>query len=98
MVTVGEFFLDDGKIKGFSVPDEGDISLSVDFADQTIQGSDRDLTVNGEFEDGTLSGNVNYDGISGDLRGVMGGDKAVGAFHGESSDQIFAGGFYVTPE
>ncbi|WP_162561642.1 hypothetical protein [Yoonia vestfoldensis] len=98
MVTVGGFFLNDGKVVGFSRPEAGDIALSVDFAARTIRGTADDLTVNGEFNGNVLSGNVRYDGISGDLRGVMGGDKAVGAFHGESSERIFAGGFYVTPD
>ncbi|WP_322890239.1 MULTISPECIES: hypothetical protein [unclassified Yoonia] len=97
LVSVGGFTLDNGLLRGTETPVSGSISLGVNFAERTISGTSGNLAVNGTFVGNTMSGDVTYSGISGDLRGVIGGDKAVGAFHGESPTQLFAGGFYVTP-
>ncbi|WP_438956422.1 hypothetical protein [Cognatiyoonia sp.] len=42
-----------------------------------------------------MKGDVTYRGVDGDLNGLVGSDKAVGAFHGNNADLIDAGGFLV---
>lgn len=98
LVKVDGFFVNDNQnVVGFPTLRSGDISLTADFDDQTLKGRADDLTVDGSFTGNTLAGSVEYEGISGTLRGLIGADKAVGAFHGNDSDEIYAGGFYVTP-
>lgn len=73
--------------------DDGSITLNADFANNTLQGRSGPLRVNGRLEGRTLSGAVTYRGVNGDLRGLVGGDDAYGAFHGNNADLIYAGGF-----
>lgn len=98
MVSVGGFFIDDGKVIGFAVADSGSISLNADFDGGTLRGSDDKLTIDGRISGNQLSGDVEYDGVDGTLKGVIGADKAVGAFHGNDKNDIYAGGFYATPD
>ena len=82
---------------------KGPLTLLADFSDGSVQtplGSA--LTVNGNVDDdlGGLNGNVQYGGVTGDLDMLIGGDQAIGAFHGEGNvgpgtddDYMYAGGF-----
>jgi len=51
------------------------------------------LSVDGRIDGTTLSGTVTYDGVAGSLRGLVGGNEAIGAFHGHDDNNVFAGGF-----
>ena len=73
--------------------DFGNITLTADFDRQTIIGSDGDLEIDGRIDGTALSGDVEYEGIDGELQGVIGADAAIGAFHGHDSDTVYAGGF-----
>lgn len=73
----------------------GTIDLVADFGAGTLTGSSGDLTVNGTFDSELLGGTVNYDGLSGDLTGLIGGNRAVGAFQGDDLDEVLVGGFIV---
>lgn len=83
---------------GFSSYDGGALTLTGDFDTNTLSGSSGLLTVNGTIASGTLDGTVTYNGLTGPLDGVIGSDRAVGVFHGDSSSQIFAGGFMLDAE
>jgi hypothetical protein len=55
--------------------------------------------VNGQLTGRNLSGTVSYNGVDGDLTGLVGGDKAIAAFHGHDSSRpqsANAGGIYAT--
>lgn len=85
-----------GFISGMSGPMSGTLTLSADFAQNTLTGTSDNglLTVDGQVGGGgTLSGSVNYQGVGGDLTELAGGDTAVGAFHRNNADLIYAGGF-----
>ena len=77
----------------------GQIDLKVDFADRTIggrgQSSGGRLVIDGTFRNGKVTGTAVYDGISGDMRGLVGPKRTVGAFHGTADDnsRVFSGGF-----
>lgn len=79
----------------------GAITLTANFNGSTLTGTSDDtvLSVAGQVGTGTsLSGTVRYLGVNGQLRGLVGSTGAVGAFHGNNADTIFAGGFVTTPE
>ncbi|MEE9453325.1 MAG: hypothetical protein V3V13_02940 [Paracoccaceae bacterium] len=71
------------------------ITLTADFGAGTLAGSSPFLTVNGTFSGETLGGSVVYRGLNGSLTGLVGSDRAIGAFHGNNATDIYAGGFYV---
>lgn len=78
-----------------------DITLTADFDAATLTGTSDNqvLSVNGQIGSGTtLGGSVRYLGVSGVLQGVVGVDGAVGAFHGNNAETIFAGGFVTAPQ
>lgn len=80
---------------GDSDTERGTIELVANFDAGTLTGSEGNLTVSGTFTDNDLDGAVDFRGMSGDLDGLIGGDKAVGVFHGNNDDTVFAGGFLV---
>lgn len=84
-------------LTGSAVSASGALTLTADFAGQTLTGiSDNGLlAVNGTFNSQDLNGSVTYRGIPGQLDGLVGGDQAVGVFHGQTSTAIMAGGFMV---
>lgn len=73
----------------------GNITLNANFGTGKLQGASGDLRVNGQFQDSNLSGGVTFRGVSGDLVGQIGPDEAIGAFHGNDGELIYAGGFLV---
>ncbi|MFT6451879.1 MAG: hypothetical protein ACJA06_001366 [Halocynthiibacter sp.] len=83
------------RIYGHSSLYSRSISLTADFDGNTLSGTGGNLSVDGAISNGNLSGNVTYKGVNGALDGVIGADRAVGAFHGNSADTIYAGGFIV---
>lgn len=78
---------------GFSNVDSGNIVLTADFGAATIRGEDGRLKVDGTISGGDIGGNVTYGGREGDLEGIIGKFGAIGAFHGNSADMVYAGGF-----
>lgn len=73
----------------------GAIILNADFNAGTLAGSGGDLTVNGTFTSDQLGGTVDYNGLSGELQGLIGGDGAVAVFQGDDLDEVLVGGFIV---
>ncbi len=86
---------DGGIILGNATTDAGFITLEADFIDGTLTGEDRFLEVDGTIDGQSLGGSVSYGEIDARLTGVIGQDRAVGAFVGDTSDEIIAGGFLV---
>lgn len=80
-------------ITGYTTRQSGNIALNVNFGAGTISGSDGSLSVDGRFRGTSMSGDVTYEGVDGDLTGLVGSDRAIGAFHGNDADLIYAGGF-----
>ncbi len=74
---------------------DGAITLSVDFDDRTLSGRDGELVVNGVLAGAgnDFGGSVTWGGVEGELQGLISPDNVIGAFHGNSEDAIFAGGF-----
>ncbi len=94
-------------ITGQNSIDSGSITLVADFQNGTLTGSGNGvdggfqniflnenlLTIDGTFSGTTLTGTATYNGVSGPLRGLVGVDEAIGAFHGNDDGQVHAGGF-----
>ena len=93
LAKVTSIFIEGGNINGFSSTDSGTITLLADFDDGSISGASGGLSIDGNVSGGQLSGDVTYNGTEGDLTGIIGSDQAIGAFHGNDGNQIFAGGF-----
>lgn len=74
----------------------GQITLRANFEHGILSGSDGALSVDGSFASSTLTGGVTFNGRAGILRGKIGEDRAVGAFHGTDSSTAMVGGFMVT--
>ncbi len=89
------FIDDDGDLHGQPIFESGVISLSASFGNGTLKGESNNgnLIVNGNFDGKNLDGSVEYNGIDGDLDGLIGGDRTVGIFHGHDDENIYAGGF-----
>ena len=77
--------------------ENGSIFLTASIDEGTITGTSDNsaLVVNGTVSGGNIGGSVTYNGQSGDLDGIYGEDAAVGIFHGNNAETIFAGGFLV---
>lgn len=85
----------EGRLSGQNFTNGGTITLSADFEEKTLTGSEGPLSVNGSISGGRLSGRVTYAGDRGALGGQIGALGAVGAFHGNNDQRVFAGGFVV---
>lgn len=107
-LAVIDFILSNGtQVSGQSTLDRGDITLTADFDAGRLTGGgtglsgnisnivlgNNVLSVDGVISGETLSGTVTYDGVSGPLRGLIGSDEVIGAFHGHTNSQTHAGGF-----
>ncbi|SHG79505.1 hypothetical protein SAMN05444003_0958 [Cognatiyoonia sediminum] len=93
LIEVYDIDLRGGFISGSQDQVSGSIVLNADFSTGTLTGRAGELSVSGRALGSQLTGGVQYRGVSGDLRGVLGDDKAIGAFHGNDADLIYAGGF-----
>lgn len=85
-------FVRDDTLRGFIGADSGSLTLTADLARGTIRGTDGALEVDARVTGGTMTGTVDYLGDDGVLRGLVGADGVVGAFHGTSETSVFAGG------
>lgn len=92
--------LNNGRLTGFARKANGSITLTADFDAQTLKGTSNNdlLTVDGTFEGKTLDGRVVYRDIPGVLAGKVGGNEAIGVFHGKTEDALMSGGFIVTKD
>jgi len=109
LVTMQSITESGDRISGVSFGDFGNLTLVADFVDDTLTGSstgfdagslntrlrNNPISVDGTISGTTLSGTVTYNGVTGPLQGLVGGNEAIGAFHGNSDSQIHAGGFIV---
>jgi len=98
LVYVDDISLSGNYIQGQRDATSGPITLTADFANRTLTSTNSPVTVNGRMEGRDLSGTVQYRGVNGQLDGLVGGDKTVGAFHGNNADLIYAGGFLANRE
>lgn len=93
LVQVSAISVSGDRISGFTSPRNGTITLTADYLAGTLTGSADSLEVDGVMDGRTLGGTVTYRDVRGQLSGLVGGDKTVGAFHGNDEDLIYAGGF-----
>lgn len=111
-VGVIAFVIQNGtQVTGQTTVDRGAIGLTVDFGSGTVTGGgtgldagltnvyldQNPLTIDGTFSGGTLTGTAIYNGISGPLRGLVGANEVIGAFHGHTDSHVHAGGFVANP-
>lgn len=92
-VNLTETRFGEGFVTGTPTVVTGNLTLTADFDAATLSGTSEFLTVNGVINGTNLSGGVTYRDVAGDLIGVVGSDRTVGAFHGNNADLIYAGGF-----
>ena len=102
LVEVSNVSLGSQSITGSQNLRSGTLDLAANFANNTLVSiGGGALSVNGRVESGNeMTGTVSYGGVSGDLGGFIGGNRAIGAFHGEGNvgpgsddDYMYAGGF-----
>jgi len=76
----------------------GAMVLVGNFESNTLTGTDGELSISGQIADSGnfLTGTVAWEGITGELSGLVGSNKSIGAFHGNDDDIVFAGGFIGT--
>ena len=83
--------------QGFTSIDTGALRLTADFDAGTLSGDSTSgrnaLSMNGTFDGTALTGTARYNGVSGPLSGLVGGNEVIGAFHGHDDSQAHAGGF-----
>ena len=98
-INLSDFGNGEGFISGQPDIVSDAIQLTADFANGRLTGTSNggELSVNGSFAGTDLGGSVTYLSVGGELDGVIGADRTVGAFHGNDEDTIFAGGFVGTP-
>ncbi len=90
-----------GQIRGTPALQTEPLTLIANFAnDKLVDDGGSDLTVNGTVNGTDIGGTVTFNGVQGNLDGLIGGNRAIGAFHGEGNvgpgtddDYMYAGGF-----
>lgn len=95
VARIYDISLSGGVLRGLRTSGTAAISLVANFNNRTLVGGNSLLTVDGAFSGSNLTGNVTYRGLDGSLTGLVGATGAVGAFHGDSATDIYAGGFIV---
>ena len=101
LIEIEDIAISDGEINGRRTLQSGDLTLLANFGSNTIVSAPgSDLAVNGSMVGTDLNGTVRYNGVTGNLDGLVGGNQAIGAFHGEGNvgpgtqdDYMYAGGF-----
>lgn len=72
------------------------ITLTVDFENNAVSGADGGLVLDGQFTStGQLDGTASFQGMTGDLSGVVSDADAIGVFEGKNETGVFAGGLIV---
>ncbi len=100
MISIEEITLyDSGYIYGLPNERTGALTGTADFSAKTFNASSQNgLSLSGSISGTNVSGTMTYkDTVSGEFKALAGQDKAIGAFHGKSSnsDQMVAGGFNI---
>lgn len=98
--VIDDIQLRDGYAQGTGVEERGQITITADFDDRTISGTDSALVVGGNIYGGLIEGVVTaiYSDpevsgqINGDLQGYIGDEGIIAAFHGNDPDTVMAGG------
>ena len=107
VALIGSILTYNTEVSGQTTFDAGTITLTADFDDNTLTGGgtgvdggsfnyllrENVLTIDGDLSGSTLTGTATYRGVTGPLRGLVGSNEAIGAFHGHTDSQVHAGGF-----
>ncbi|MEC7763859.1 MAG: hypothetical protein VX874_18290 [Pseudomonadota bacterium] len=83
----------ENELYGVSSLDGGTILLTADLSTMTLTGARGGFEVDGTISGGTVGGNVTYGGLQGDLRGLVGQQGVIGAFHANNGEMVYSGGF-----
>lgn len=98
--AVENIVFDGTQVSGTSITLSGPISLIANVNTGALTGSGSDIDVNGTISGGDIGGSVTFRGLdgstTGSLDGIIGSSTAIGAFHGNDSTTVFAGGFNVS--
>ncbi|KWV91046.1 hypothetical protein [Erythrobacter sp. YT30] len=71
---------------------KGTISLDADFNSGTLEGRAGALDVAGTIDGQTVGGTASYRGVEADMTGVIGSERTVTAFAGNSDEAVLVGG------
>ncbi|MEM7615001.1 MAG: hypothetical protein AAF245_08130 [Pseudomonadota bacterium] len=71
---------------------DGDITLDANFVSGTLTGRADGLEIDGTINGTTVSGNASYRGVTANMTGVIGDERAVTAFSGNTSREVLVGG------
>jgi predicted ATP-dependent Lon-type protease len=101
LMEISNIELNGGFINGDRALRAGNLTLLADFGSNTIVSAPGSaLVVNGTANGTNIDGTVSYGGVTGALDGLVGGNQAIGVFHGEGNvgpgtadDYMYAGGF-----
>ena len=101
LIAIDNIAIRNGEINGDRTLHTGDLVLLADFDNNAIfSAPGSDLAVNGAIDVTGINGTVRFNGVTGSLDGLVGGNQAIGAFHGEGNvgpgtddDYMYAGGF-----
>lgn len=88
--------LNGNQLSGLNRTYDGDVTVTVDFASATLNGTSKDgrLQIDGDIhKGGSFSGNSSFKVGSGRTEGVIDGKEVIGAFSGASDTSLYAGGF-----
>lgn len=77
----------------------GTLTLVADFTQSTLAGSDGMLTVDGTLTGGSQDfvADVSWQGVAGDMDGLITSTQILGAFQGSSDDMVYAGVLKASP-
>lgn len=101
LIEINNINISGGEIRGTPALRSEPLTLIANFAnDKLVDDGGSDLQVNGTVNGTDIGGTVTYNGVQGNLDGLIGSNRAIGAFHGEgnvgpgtSDDYMYAGGF-----
>ena len=101
LIEINDIGISGGVIRGTPELRSEPLTLIANFEnDILVDDGGSDLAVNGTVNGSDIGGTVTYNGVQGNLDGLIGGNRAIGAFHGEGNvgpgtndDYMYAGGF-----
>lgn len=101
LVSISNINIAGGQITGTPTVHSEPLTLIANFAnDKLVDDGGSNLTVRGTVIGSDIGGLVIYNGVEGNLDGLIGGNGTVGVFHGEGNvgpgtqdDYMYAGGF-----
>lgn len=97
MAYIDDISLSGSFISGSSTVVNGSMELEANFETGALSGESPNglLSVDGVINGNEFTGTSEYRGTDGRLVGLIDGDAAIGAVHGNDANLIYAGGFYV---